>query len=114
MKCIVKKSEWLDDWYVIERAEHDGRQWFDPCEGGMIFRTSSRLTGADIEGTAAEMLAIATAIETGESFCAKRCQSARMDTGYAMMSPRNDERATIITFEEATELAADIRAKVMP
>ncbi len=29
MKIVMSKSEHLDDWYLIVKAEHDGRQWME-------------------------------------------------------------------------------------
>lgn len=82
----------MDDWYVIER-EHGGR-----------------ICGADIEGTAEEMLAIADAIECGESFAAKRCAVSRpIDGAVEMMSPRNSIKPARVTLADAKALAAEIR-----
>lgn len=112
MKCILVKSENLEDWFLIERAEHDGREWLEPTDYGYSLRASSRLGGADIEGTAEEMLALAAAIEDGKSESFKRCAARRSAYGYLMSSPRNSIEPTLITFYEAKELAADIRAKL--
>lgn len=29
MKIVMKKIEWLDDCYLIVKAEHDGREWME-------------------------------------------------------------------------------------
>lgn len=112
MKCTVNKSDNMGDWWTIDRAEHDGRHWMERTEYGMALMCSSRLGNADIEGTAAEMLAIAAAIERGESESFRRCAAKHTADGYLMSSPRNSLEPTLITHDEAKELAADIRAKV--
>lgn len=112
MKCILIKSDNMDDWYLIERAEHDGRHWMEPTQYGMALRCSSRLGNADIEGTSAEMLVIAQSIELGQSASFKRCAAEHTPDGYAMSSPRNSMEPTLITHAEAKELAADIRGKL--
>ena len=46
MKLILLKTDVLDDWYVIERAEHDGRVWSEPVPGRpdvAVLRSSARL-----------------------------------------------------------------------
>jgi hypothetical protein len=61
MKIKLNKSEHMDDWYTIVRAEHDGREWPEQvgpnCFSWMM---SERLVpNACIEGDSYEMLAIA-------------------------------------------------------
>jgi hypothetical protein len=115
MKLTLRKSDWLDDWYLIERAEHDGREWFevDPARPNCAFlQRSARLGDADTEGTAAEMLAIAGAIETGGSAAFLRCAAERTETGYLIGSPRNSSELTPVTFADAGGLAAEIRGKL--
>jgi hypothetical protein len=108
--CV--KSESLDDWWLIERAQHDGAMWLEPCRGGASLMTSARITNADIEGTSDEMLAIAHAIEQGESISFRRCAAVRVGLGYALSSPRNSMYAAIVPLLSAQALARDIRAKV--
>lgn len=36
VKLTLRKSE-NTDWYCIERAEHDGRTWLKPIDGGAQF-----------------------------------------------------------------------------
>jgi len=113
MKCVLSKCDSIDNWWLIERAEHDGRRWFERTEFGAALRCSSRLGNADIEGTGEEMLAIASAIERGESEDFRRCAAERTSDGYLMSSPRNSLEPTLISHEEAADLAADIRRKVV-
>jgi hypothetical protein len=114
VNLTLRKSDWLDDWYVIERAEHDGRTWLEPIPGGLAFMCSARLGDADIEGTAAEMLAIADAIETNRSVSFRRCAARREGTGYLLGSPRNSVKFTAVRLADAMALAAIIRAAVTP
>lgn len=109
MECTLRKSEHMGDWYCIVRCEHSGTSGFRMTAYGMSFYSSERVTDCDIEGPAHEMLAIADAIETGSSASFKRCEAEKVDDGYALCSPRNDERSEVITSDEALRLAAEIR-----
>lgn len=63
VKLTLRKSEWLDDWYVVELAEHDGRQFLEQVgPRAFALRCSARLSDADIEGTVEEASALATEI----------------------------------------------------
>lgn len=111
---ILVKSESMDDWFVIERAEHEHRGWMEDVDDGdfhyAAYRWSGRISDADVEGTAAEMLAIADAIERGESVHFRRCAAlVRPDGGYQLNSPRNSQRYGNITAEEAKRLVISIR-----
>ncbi len=111
MKLTMRKSG--EDWYVIERSEHDGRSWLEAVPGlgpnCMAFMTSARFSDADVEGTLEEMVAIAEAIEKRDSVSFKRC-AVRIDGSHAFFqSPRNSMREGECTVREATELAAEIR-----
>jgi hypothetical protein len=111
---VARKSEHMDDWYVIEWAEHDGREWLenDPDGYGSSFMTSARISDADVEGTASEMLAIADAIEKRDSFSAKRCMVAVRGVDAIFMSPRNSLHAGVVSLAVADALAAQIRRDV--
>lgn len=113
MRCIlVDETETMDDWYAIERLEHDGRTWMEPFPGGAAFMMSARPSDACIEGTSAEMLSIAYAINNLETVIYKRCCAVIKETGYHLYSPRNSQTPAILTLEEAKELAADIITKL--
>lgn len=108
----IRKSDDIDDWYVIERAEHDGRQWLEKTEYGYSFMTSARIGNADVEGTRDEMLAIAKAVEDRTDFHAGRC-AVEFDSGagqFQFSSPRNSIHADAHTTAVADALAAEIRA----
>lgn len=100
MKIVLRKSESLGDWYVIERAEHDGRTWFEPTgHNTMTFMDSARISDACVEGSAAEMRQLAKAIKLRGSVSFKRC-SVRVSGGAAYFhSPRNS------TVEEEVPIA---------
>jgi hypothetical protein len=105
------KSDVLGDWWLIERADHDGSEWFEPTEYGTAYRKSSRLGRADIEGSAYEMRAIASAIEAGVSEGFKRCAVEWLPDGAVFSSPRNSNDDTVrVTHENARDLAAQIRS----
>jgi hypothetical protein len=107
------KCEHLDDWYTIELAEHDGRTWLERTGSNvMSARYSGRISDADVEGTAAEMLAIAAAIESRKLVSFRRCAVAWEDMNVALWSPRNSQEIGFVSHAEAIELAADIRAKL--
>ena len=120
MKCILVKSDPDNpdyDWYCIERAEHDGREWMRRTgPNSQAFMRSARLGEGDnnycIEGTAFEMLAIAEAIEQKKSARFKRCAATFAMEGYEMESPRNSRAPVLVSHSEASELAADIRQKI--
>lgn len=106
----ILKSDQLDDWYLIERAEHDGREWMEPTEHGARFYCSSRFSDADIEGTAGEMLGIAHAIEGRSHFTAKRCAVAvRCASRVEFWSPRNSTECGTTSRKMADLLAKEIR-----
>lgn len=113
-EVVLVKSDSLGDWYVIERAEHEHRGWMEAVDDGeyshLAYRWSGRISDADVEGTAAEMTAIAEAIESGQSVSFRRCAaSAQEDGSYHLESPRNSQRAGIISADHARRLALSIR-----
>ena len=113
MKLTMRKSEWLDDWYVIEKDEEPGehREWDEPTKYGSRFVSSARLSDADCEGTSVEMLDIADAIERREERYHKRCAVTFDGKGFAYFtSPRNtNEAPTPVPLADADGLAALIR-----
>jgi hypothetical protein len=113
MKLCLRKSDFSDDWYVIERAEHDGREWLQKTGPNiMAFMRSARISDADVEGTLSEMKEIGQAIENRSEASFKRC-SVRIDGERAFFdSPRNSTREGECSLAEADELAALIRAEV--
>ncbi len=119
MKCCLVKCDGLgtDDWYFIERLVHDGKEWLEKRQYCSAYMKSSRLgegeNNYDIEGTSAEMLAIAGAIEQNSSIEFRRCAVEFSEFGFGFESPRNSVEPVYLSVEEAQELAADIRAKLI-
>jgi hypothetical protein len=108
------KSAWLDDWYIIERAEHDGQEWLEPIgepnaqTRGYALMRSARISNADVEGTMDEMVEIAKAIKSNGTFHAKRCAVDATGSRVKLWSPRNSLNAGSILAEAADELAEQI------
>lgn len=109
-KLTITKSDILDDWYLIERAEHDGKTWFEYHEYGASLMCSSRLGNAGIEGNFDEMLKIADAIQKRSSVSFKRCEIEYDNNVFYFASPRNTDYDTRvpISISEADELAEQI------
>ena len=110
MKLTVRKSD-LDDWYIIERAEHDNLAWIErPGPNLSALRTSARFSdNADVEGSAAEMRAIADAIERRALVSFKRCAVDATSDVVRFRSPRNSVVDGVVSRPEADALAEIIR-----
>ncbi|HUU32882.1 MAG TPA: hypothetical protein VMW48_02400 [Vicinamibacterales bacterium] len=101
------------DWYTIEWAEHAGiTDLRMHPEGYMYLYLSARPSDADIEGSAAEMLIIAEAIEAGDDASFKRCAVRHYDGTVHLWSPRNSTDPAIVSVEVARNLAAEIIEKL--
>lgn len=113
MKLKLCKSDWLGDWFTIERAEHENKRWFEDVPGmtnARAFQHSGRISDADVEGTLAEMVALAEAIETKGSKGFKRCAVDARQEPVKFWSPRNTmERMGEVSYEDALDLARQIR-----
>jgi len=94
----LRKSEHLGDWYVIER------------------RNGGDVSDACVEGTAAEMLAIAATIAARGYFGARRCAVEFSDGAFTFWSPRNSTGGgnDAIHPDDADDLAREIRAALTP
>jgi len=98
-----------DDWFSIEKAEHDGRTWFERTAPNCLsLRCSCRISDADVEGTAEEMLEIADAIKHRQPIAFKRCAVSIESDGVHFWSPRNSTKDGVVTLEEADELSEQI------
>lgn len=113
MKILLEKSEWLDDWYTIVRAKHDGRQWLERAgSNGMKFMCSERISDACVEGTSEEMMQIAKAIKTRSSASFKRCAVwIKGDIAY-FCSPRNSTIDAEVALEDADAFAESVIAQL--
>jgi hypothetical protein len=113
MKLTLREGG-MENWYVIERAEHDGRVWLGSAEGMpgvMALHSSARISDADVEGTGEEMLEIADAILThGEARSTRCAVDARGDL-VLFWSPRNSQKRAQVPLHDAVELAFEIRKK---
>jgi hypothetical protein len=115
MELTIVKSEHMDDWYLIERAEHDGREWIEQIgPNASTLRCSSRFSDADVEGHGCEMLAIADAIDAKASEHFKRCAVDVNGDEVRFWSPRNSQEDGVVTYDEAKRLAEKIREVVKP
>lgn len=129
MKVTVRHKQDMGDWYLIERAEHDGREWSEEFSyadggGGSVYCLSARICGegygatppghtADVEGCGVEMLTIADAIELRGAVQFKRCGVDAREDPVLISSPRNGNGFDAkITHDEALDLARQIRATV--
>ena len=109
MKIKLRKSDCRPDWYLIVRAEHDGRIWIDKIGDVLYNMKSERLSPeACIEGNSEEMIDIANAIKSRQGIRHKRVGVRFEEDGVHLYSPRNSEHDGIVTVEEANELADQI------
>ena len=108
MNAVCVKSDSLEDWYTIERAEHDGKFEMRPTEYGASLYYAGRICDADVEGTSEEMLTIAKAIRDDTSVSFRRCAAIRVIEGYELCSPRNSQESALLTEAEADALADSI------
>lgn len=105
------ESDGMENWYTIELKEHDGRHWMkqtDPNSFSLMY--SGRISDADVEGTAEDMLEIAKAIRSRKSFSAKRCSVnySEAEDGFYFSSPRNSREDALVPSEFCDVLAEDI------
>jgi hypothetical protein len=116
-ELTIRKSQAINDWYVIERRYHDGREWIETSTIDGIevnsLQMSSRITDTCVEGTSADMLAIADAIEQRYLFAAKRCAIEYEPKRHAFQiwSPRNSRTKAWRRAAVCDQLAKEIRDK---
>lgn len=111
VELTIRESEGLDNWYVIERKEHDGRAWFERTgPNSASFMLSSRIGNADVEGSLEEMLALAEAIKAGGERSFRRCAAVTVPDGVLFYSPRNSMGVTMVPLSRALALADQILA----
>ena len=111
-----RKSEWMDDWYTIEWAEHENTTTLERCAPGAYrLAYSGRVSDADVEGDGAEMLDIAAFLEDpkeGYLSGGYRCEAVRVGDTIELCSPRNSTTPGRITLEQGRHLASEIRRVV--
>lgn len=115
MKITLVKSDWIEDWYTIEKSEHENRQWFAKAGANTYSMCdSARISDACIEGTGAEMLEIARGIKNRTRTEFKRCAVEFYfpisDEGpyVHFWSPKNSRQDGVVSLAEADELADQI------
>lgn len=103
---VAKRSEDMGDWFTIEKAEHDGRQWLQPSgHGVMRFMLSCRISDACVEGTWSEMRALMEAIRGRGEESFKRC-AVRVEGDSAFFwSPRNSTVQAEVSLAAADAMA---------
>ena len=106
MKIALQKSDCLDDWYTVERAEHEHRQWMERTgPNSMQLMDSGRISDACVEGTAEEMRALAKAIKARHWASFKRCAVRVEGESAYFCSPRNSTRDAVVPLADADEFA---------
>lgn len=108
-------SEGMDDWWCIERAEHDERVWLEDTGPGVrSLRTSARISDADVEGTSADMARLAMAITQRDQHASKRCAVAvDAEAGTVQLwSPRNSQRPAEVPLARVDALAEAMLAQL--
>lgn len=107
---VLVTSEHYPDWYIVEWAEHDGREWIDKvAPGSFEFRRSARVSDADVEGRACEMRLLAQAIEAKTNVNFKRCAASTLPDGTVLLwSPRNSQVEARVSARAALTLVHSI------
>jgi hypothetical protein len=113
IQLTIRKSSCMDDWYLIERKYHDGKEWFNKIPGGSELCCSSRIGNADIEGTGEEMLSIAKAIDEMKNIGFRRCAVEFTKDGVLFASPRNTiDTGPSVTLDNAKALSLEIKSLI--
>lgn len=102
----------MDDWHTITKAEHEGVTEVRWSGGHGRLYCSDRVSDACVEGTRAEMVAIANGIKARTPVSFRRC-AVSFDDGmeHALFrSPRNSSRPGMVPIARAVELADAILA----
>lgn len=110
-KLALVKADAMEDWYLIERAVHDGREWLEKTGANcMSFMRSARISDACIEGSAFEMREIAHVIANRGSVKFKRCAVVvdEKKNVARFSSPRNSQKDAIVHLSDADDLAKAI------
>lgn len=109
-RLTLRKSDWIENWYTIERLEHDNRVWLEQTGPRVAsIQDSARISNADVEGEAHEMLQIADAITSRGRVSFRRCAVRVEGDRVFFCSPRNSIVDGECSLEEADELAEIIK-----
>jgi len=106
-------SDFLANWYTIERRHHDGRHWDEQvAPHALALRYSGRISDADVEGSALEMRRIASAIRERSTACFRRCAVDATGDPVEFWSPRNSSERGRVPLADAMALAQEIEEKL--
>ncbi len=112
IKLTISKGS-FDDWWVLERIEHDDRTWNEPTNYGSQYCMSRRLEKTtDVEGTKEEWIAIRKAILNKSGIDFTRCSVEHTKKGFLVESPRNSQEPILISDSSAIYLANEIERKL--
>lgn len=115
IRMLIVKSDWMEDWWILEREEHDGREWFERVgPNATALCMSSRIGNADVEGSAREWKEIAAAIRARGGTSSKRCAAWCKPEGVYLSSPRNSIEPTLVDYASADLLAERIEQALSP
>lgn len=118
MGLVLVRSESLENWFSIRTTEPEYRQMVQTGPNSEALWISNRVSDACVEGTMLEMLILSRAIlgqtryESGR--CAVDARGADKYDEVLFWSPRNSEMRGVFTFDEATDLAKQIRSMATP
>lgn len=111
MKIGFVRSNAISNWFTVERTDVKPRFWIERVEnelGGYSQLCSSlRISDADVEGTEAEMIAIARAVIDGQSISFRRCATSTNGDKVMFWSPRNSQHPGEVPREEAVRAAKE-------
>lgn len=111
LTVVTGEGEVMVDWWVLEKVGVERRSWLERTEYGAALCISTRLGNADVEGTSAEMLALAAAIRSGGMASFTRCAVKTTPDGVEVHSPRNSLDEPLVTKRAAETLASAIETK---
>lgn len=110
MKLAIKTFADMPNHFCVVRAEHDGREWWQPMgEDCQQFMMSERLSPeACIEGDTSQLLDIATAITLRQGIWFNRIAVEFVQGGVHIWSPKNSRVIPLISLEDADDLVEQI------
>jgi hypothetical protein len=111
-KIILRKSEQLPDWFLVVRAEHDGRMEFIGDELRASLFCSERIGDgfADVEGSRYELEEIINAIQTRRNWSFKRIGLYAEPHGGSLHSPKNSMKLEWFEWSVLDEFAKQASA----
>lgn len=99
--------------YAVERAAHDGRAWVEHVgDRAQRYMTSAKICDADVQGSADELLELASAIGARGEFAGHRCAVRVAGDRAWLWSPADPGRAAVVPLARADALAAAIAARL--